>query len=67
MAVRCPDKMKGRVMNRIREKKLKVTVLPDDSLAVLKVYANALSQEYARELALDSAAVINEIVMHGQS
>lgn len=66
-AARCPARMKGRVMNKIREKDLKVTVIPDDSLAVLKVYANALSQEYARELALDATAVINEIVMHGQS
>ncbi len=66
-AARCPNHQKGRVMQKIREKKMKVRVIPDDSLAVLKVYASALSQEYARELALDATAVINEIVMHGQS
>ena len=66
-AARCPNGQKGRVMQQVREKKLKVRVIPDDSLAVLKIYASALSQEYARELALDATAVINEIVMHGQS
>ena len=37
------------------------------SLAVIRVHANALSQEFARELAMDMQAVIDETVRHGQS
>ena len=64
---RCPNAEKGRVMEQLREKKLGVRVVPDDSLAVLRIYASALSEEYARELVWDAQAVIDETVRHGQS
>ena len=54
-------------MEQLREKKLGVRVVPDDSLAVLRIYASALSEEYARELVWDAQAVIDETVRHGHS
>lgn len=65
--VRCPNRDKGRVMEEVKKRKLKARIIPDESLAVLKIYASALSTEYARELALDAEAIINETVQHGQS
>lgn len=67
--VRCPDRLKGRVMQQVRAKSnsSQVKCVPDDSLAVIRVHANALSQEFARELAMDMQAVIDETVRHGQS
>lgn len=64
--VPCPDSEKGGAMRAARNsescKAGRAFVVPGDGQAVLKIYASAFNEEYAREIAVELARELKEAI-----